>query len=243
MKGKEEVQALKTKTKLEEYFESYMKKRDTGADYDDFSTYINKNRGQKATDGAENIILSAKKGTGALATRGLNRTGYEQYLRDKTESAIKEAQKESLTARDKEAQSLANGYLSYLDTVIKKADTLKRTVTGELVAREIVSPDMAFQYAKERGLSDKDAKSAAKVSYATLKTKVQKELMELAVSYKIDGEVARNMALGLGFTEEDAKWIEIKINNLTSRKPMEEESFDRLENTAGKDSTTDIFRD
>ena len=232
---------MKTKSYLEDYFKKHMKKLDTGATYVDFNTYVDRNSGAYKPEDSINAkgALKAKSTKAKLATGGLLHSGYADYLRVKSEREKQTAKDESLAARDESLAAHAKGYGEYLAGVIKNNEALKRTVTNELISREIVTEEAALRYAMERGLSEKDAKGAASMSYETLKTKLLKDLIKLASTYKIDGETARKMSLAYGITDEDAEFIYSKIKNLSSQE--KEPDYDEITGEADKRSSSDIF--
>ena len=237
---------MKAKSKLEEYFKNYMKEKGETVKHDNFSTYVDREfDSEKAmSDALERSYASSRENNAEnLYSAGLSRSGYADYLREKKLSAYEKEKKALSAERDREVHSYAKNYQSYLDGIIQKNEGLKRTVTNELISKQIVPTLDAVKYAIERGLSAKDAESVAHLSYSTLKTKLRGEIIQLAVSYEIDAVTAENMALAYGLKKDDARDIYIKVLNLTSRTPASDSRFDEYEKESDKNSNTDIFKE
>ena len=191
--------------------------------------------------------LKSKSGYGktaeSLASSGLLRSGYADYINKRSDkiklSSLNEAYtkygssegesirgyNEYIAARQKsDEEALLGSYESYSEVVSKLTDV------------GIVDFDSAYEYAISSGLSEKEAASAADTAVEVIKRGLKESVIKKALSERLSDGETYAFAMGIGLSEADARELAgyVKsMNNLVT--PTDGSSYaDYLKDKASK---------
>ena len=146
-----------------------------------------------------------------LSDRGLSRTGYADWLRERNEEEYRQAAagiREVSAARSKTER---NGYLAYLKEWENAQDELMQKTLSDLAANRVAGISEAYADALSAGLSDDRARLVSRVAPALGKYGGRKlrqgiaGVLAVSLSAGLSGVEAELLARALGIDRADAK--------------------------------------
>lgn len=147
----------------------------------------------------------------ALASLGLGRSGYGEYL---TGLAFAQRQQSIAQAKRDKASALSEGYAAYLSSYEKSKAQNEKSAMSAILSQGIVDKDQAYDLAVTYGLSHGDALRVSQSSVALSAEEKEKEkqalkrqILQKMLSYgfkQADGIV---YAKSFGLSEEEAKTL------------------------------------
>lgn len=164
-------------------------------------------------DAVKNVSLRAdgispvKGAAEALSDAGLLKSGYAAYLKKQADDALAKgyanAAKEYRNSRDTSFKS----YGDYLKNVAEKNAVSYENVYNAIKKKGTVKESEAYEYALEEGLSDADARRAAKTATEETLTALKKKIIAVVQRDGMGREHAIAYAVGQGLPEEFAEEI------------------------------------
>ncbi len=230
----------KEKSSLEEFIKTYISNKlisDTGQSY---TSWVSKNGiNSKAVYESElaeidSDYMRQKSEYGAkaerLASLGLSSGGYSDYLNGKAYSVMqgrKSDAKDRYLENERKNRSEFSDYQlknaqtlsSYLNSVQdqgKKQNSLYSDVVSEISGAGMTDFESAFEYAKNAGLDDALAESAAKTANAEAVKKRRNEIMQAIIKLQMSASQARQYSLGLGLSAEEAEEMALYAKSINS---------------------------
>ena len=172
-------------------------------------------------DGALQIALTerAKKspayGAAAeeLSDRGLARTGYADWLREKNEKEYREAAAAIREKNGAESGKRKSGYLSYLKEWENAQDELMQKTLSHLASTRVSGISEAYADALAAGLSDDRARLVSQVAPILAKYGTRKlrqgiaGVLSVSLSAGLSGDEAKRLARAFGIDESDAETL------------------------------------
>lgn len=171
-------------------------------------------------DGEAERSLATKRAVGSpdygaaaetLSDRGLSRTGYAKYLRERNEAAYRSgvgAIREKNVVREANNRS---GYLAYLKQWERDQDELMRKTLSSLAESKVPGVDDAYADALSAGLSDDRAQIVARIAPAIGQYGARRlgegiaGVLSVSVRAGLSGAEAELLARACGISESDAK--------------------------------------
>lgn len=213
----------KVKT-LEELVKKYLDGKPTLGTPDTYDTYKHKNdlAGAKSySDAAAKLYASSKRNSSSFGAnnrkinnKGLQNSGYSAYIdslaKSSLNSELNSLELDHLSSVTKSRQS----YQSYLDKYRDKLERTKRSVMSHLVGNDVVDLDTAVAYGISAGLSKEDAALVGQSAYEVTKQKVFNKLIEQTVTLGLDKDGAKELAIRMGVSEEDASGFADEIDEM-----------------------------
>ena len=204
---------MKLETTLDKILKDAKSKSETNAP-DSYESYKRKN-GIEAQNGyaaAVGALYAAMKknlasygvNSGKLANKGLQNSGYADYIDSLSESKFKSGLGKTRAEYISRENDAKLGYAGYLEEYRDKQAALKKSVMSYLVDNDVVSLDTAIEYGIGAGLSREDAEQIGKSAYELTKQKVFNSVLEQTVQLGLDKEGARQLAVKMGVSESDA---------------------------------------
>jgi len=211
-------------TTLEDFLSKYLKnqKSKNGADtYEEYKNKIGANYNTVYGRGMQSLYVDALKSSPSykqnyanLENKGLQNSGYKEYLADKNAN-LYEAKAYSLAAaRNNSASKTARGYLEYLEKYENEQTRKTKSVMTHLIENSVVDPEIALSYAIGQGLSEEDATAVVKSAYSINRQKVLNSILEQTVSLGLDRDGAVLLAKKMGITDSDAEKIGYEVEEL-----------------------------
>ena len=149
------------------------------------------------------------KNAEALGQTGLLSGGYSEYLKG---LAYQDMQKQKTNARRDYEGALRDAYKSYgeyLDSKAKTQQSLINDTIDAITGESILDYDAAYRFAVTRGLSEVDAKAAAKSAVDEVTRAVKTRVISAIVAQGLTREGAVSYAIAMGLSPEVAKELEI----------------------------------
>ena len=199
---------------LSDFIKNYLKGKKKTDDSDGYEVWAANNLSDSV--GISGALRSVKTGelksspkygklAENLARGGLNSGGYSKFIKDR---AAEERRESENAAYEKSANDSAKAVASYESYLKEKNEAyeklLKRTVS-EISSYNVMNIDEAIEIAKERGLSDKDAESAAKTATDAVRRRLRKTVSERIISQRLTESQTYDYARSLGLSEIDAR--------------------------------------
>ena len=159
-----------------------------------------------------------------LGSAGLGGSGYSEYLKG---LAYLDMQKQKKGAREDYEGALKDAYKSYadyLESSAKRQQSLLSDTVKAITSESILDFDAAYRFAVTRGLSESDAKAAAKTAVDEVSRAVKARVISTIVSEGLTREGAVSYALALGLSSEIAEELGVFAETLLNSKPKESES-------------------
>ena len=191
---------------------------------DTYEDYIRKNglldmRGYADAVGA--LYAASKKNLASygvqsreLSAKGLQNSGYASYIDELAKSGFLSGLDKINDTYAKREQSAKAGYVSYLDKYDEKTSRLKRSVLSHLVKNGVTDINTAIAYGVSAGLSSEDAAAIGNSAYRVTRQKVFNSILEQTVRLGLDSDGARQLAIKMGISEEDAEAFATEIQEL-----------------------------
>lgn len=171
--------------------------------------------GNPSRDGYYNELAESKKarqfkdtsyGVSAesLATDGLLKSGYADYLKSVTEKDKGLADKKARSGYLSASAKNKSGYLKYIDDYNKAQAELTDTLIEKLANELIFDEAEAFRLAIGHGISEKSATESVPFYINSAKDKAVKRAIEYATSKNMSASGAKNYALSIGLDDRAA---------------------------------------
>ena len=148
---------------------------------------------------------------GAVAERvnsiGLSKAGYSEYLKSAAENAYKRSVKEATDKRDAIDTENEAAYRSYSEAYDKDQAEKLRRVISTLAATDKLDYGAMLKLGVESGLSEKNAKAAAKAGYESVLSKLRRIALSTVEENGHDFEDAYNYGISLGLPEDEALYL------------------------------------
>jgi hypothetical protein len=215
---------LKKVKTLEELVKKYLDGKPTLGTPDTYDTFKYKNDllGAKSySDAAAKLYASSKRNFSSFGANnrkinnnGLQNSGYSAYIdslaKNSLKSDLNSIKSDYLSSATKSRQS----YQNYLEKYKDKLERTKRSVMSHLVSNDVVDLDTAVAYGISAGLSKEDASLVGQSAYEVTKQKVFNKLIDKAVTLGLDKNGAKELAIRMGVSEEDASSFADEIDEM-----------------------------
>ena len=233
---------MKNTNSLEDFIKTYVTNKILSESKESYASWLKKNCVnskaiyEKDLIGAETAYEKSKSEYGdraeRLASIGLSSGGYSDYLNGK---AYEEMQKSKESAKDRylenERQNAAGydkyskaydesryaaikDYATMITDMNEKQSSLYTGVIKDVSAAGITDYDTAFIYAKNAGLDDEYAASAAKTATEEAKRERNSMIMETVITKNMTESQARQYALSLGLSSDESEKIAVYARNI-----------------------------
>lgn len=209
---------------LKEIEKMYLKSNPTLGMADSYDLYKYKNglnTAKSYSDAVSSLYAASKKNLASygannriLNNKGLQNSGYSEFLDDNAKSSFEygaKALKDSYDAKDNENRL---SYASYLEKYKEKNQSVKDSVMSHLVSNDIVDLSTAVAYGMNAGLSYDDAKAIGQSAYRITKQKILNDILKQTASLGLDREGAKMLALKMGLATSDAEEIANEVSEL-----------------------------
>ena len=144
----------------------------------------------------------------AISDRGLDRSGYADYLRDKNEETYRKAA--AGIAEQNAARDAGKGYLAYLKDWETAQDKLMKKTLSNLASTRVTNISDAYADALSAGLTDDRARLVSRVAPSLGKYGTRRlrqgiaGVLAVSLSAGLSGAEAELLARAFGIPEEDA---------------------------------------
>ena len=144
-----------------------------------------------------------------LSDRGLDRSGYADYLREKNEETYRRASAE--VAERNAERDTGKGYLAYLKDWENAQDKLMKKTLSNLASTRVTNISDAYADALSAGLTDDRARLVSRVAPSLGKYGTRRlrqgiaGVLTVSLSAGLSGAEAELLARAFGVPEEDAK--------------------------------------
>ena len=183
-----------------------------------YKEWLSRNGASTDPDGIKNAATAYAKGSpdyGAAAERvsdrGLSRTGYAQYLREKNEETYRAALGKIKRQNDERESRNRNGYLSYLTQWEQQQDELMQKTLHSLAEQKVSGISDAYADALEAGLTDDRAAVVSRLApvvgrYGTRRLgEGISGVLAVSLQAGLSGADADLLARACGISSSDAK--------------------------------------
>lgn len=143
----------------------------------------------------------------SLAETGLSKSGYSDYVNSKAYSEYQKRKQGALSDYTQNEAHNKSSYASYLDKLSKEKDTLYKNTEKEIIDKNILDFNDAYDYAIGLGIDVDDASKIAKRSTDYTRNQLKTEIGKLVISSKLSKSEARAYALFRGLSEKEADEI------------------------------------
>ena len=191
---------------------------------DTYEDYIRKNGliGMRGYADAVGTLYAASKkklssygiNNREISNKGLQNSGYASYIDEMAKSGFASGLDKINDTYAQKKQDAELGYLSYLEKYNDKTSRLKKSVLSHLVKNGVTDVNTAIAYGVSAGLSSEDAAAIGKSAYELTRQKVFNSILEQTVRLGLDSEGARQLAVKMGVSDEDAKSFAEEIQEL-----------------------------
>ena len=168
----------------------------------------------------------------SLAKLGLTASGYSDYL---SANAYSTMQKRKAGARDKFAENEAknrSGYTSYLNEIIDKEGKAYKSIVSAITSQGIMNYEEAYNYAVGAGLSEENAKLAAKTASDMVRRDVREKVIKTIIAQNFNKKQAKEYALALGLDESDADELASYAGEINEYVHFDDDYLEYLKNKA-----------
>lgn len=189
---------------------------------------------------ANTDYMKSKTGYGSIAEslskRGLTGSGYSDYIaasaytdyqksKDRAAAEYSENERKNLKGYsdyvkgiEKNESELAKDYIGYLVDLSKgSSDTSFMDTITNIGKQSITDYDTAYKIAIQSGLSEEVAASVAEIGTTIVKNGIKTKIMDRVVEFTMTEAEAREYALSLGLSIEDADEIAEYAKNINDR--------------------------
>ena len=167
-----------------------------------------------------------------LAEIGLSSSGYSDYLNAGAYSAMQKSKDyaknryienenknargyaDYLKSKESEKDNLLKDYIGILNSMDKEQSTLYGNVIKNIASAGITDYETAYGYASNIGLSEELADSAARTATDEARRTRDTKIMETVISRTMTESQAKQYALSMGLTEEEANRIATYAKNI-----------------------------
>ena len=201
--------ATKTQT-LEDFVENYIQNKINSNAEKTYAGWVianGVNSDKILSDDVRKLTLDYRKDNGdygilaeKLHGMGLSSSGYSNYLNEKAYSDMKSG---IADAKKQFAQNEQENLVRYADYT----DAQKKKFTGIVNSIEnagMIDFDSAYEYAVNSGLSENDAKMAAKTANDIVRKRLKDSIMKTVISKNLTKQQTLQYALSLGLNKDDA---------------------------------------
>ena len=174
--------------------------------------------------GTERVKGSPDYGAAAetIIDRGLSKTGYADYLREKNEEAYRAATEANRAQNDAREAGNRSGYLAYLKKWESDQDDLMQKTLSHLAETRVTGSDAAYADALSAGLTEDRAKIVSRVAPAVGRYGMRRlregiaGILTVSVSAGLSGAEAELLARACGVSAADAKKLRQTIESKPS---------------------------
>ena len=206
---------MKSSTTFEEFVENYIENKKRANSPDSYRDWIISNgvNSEKLYSEAIRDIsgdynrAKSEYGTRAekLSSLGLSSSGYSDYLGGKAYSEMQKRKEGARSAYSENERKNLSGYQKYLKEKSDEVTRLYDSVVSEITASKIINYDEAYKYAKNAGLDDETAASAAKKASDAAHKSLRDEVINTIIVRNFEDSQAREYALAMGLSELEAE--------------------------------------
>ncbi len=204
----------KAEKTLEEFISEYIANKVKSNSKDSYEAWLRSNgiNAEKIyTDSIKEIeadyktkLASYGSEAEAVAKLGLSGSGYSDYINGKAYSEMQREKSKARSIYSENSVKNERGYQNYINAYnkeqLEKFDDVVKTINRN----DIIDYETAYKYAVSQGLSDDDAKAAAKIASDTAKKALKDYVMKIIVNNGLSETEAKEFAIGLGLSEEEA---------------------------------------
>jgi hypothetical protein len=212
---------------LEEFVKNYINNKSKADKKTGYADWINLNGINSEgiyRDSLKDIngdYIRAKSEYGTLAERlgqlGLSSGGYSDYLNGKAYSEMQKRKAGAKSAYSENERKNRKGYGEYIEKLEKEArDTYENTVAS-ITKAGIMNYDDAYAYAIGAGLTEENAVLAAKSAGDAVRKQVWNNAIKTVIEKSYNEKQAREYALLLGLSEEEANELGEYASKINSR--------------------------
>lgn len=211
-------------TNLEELVKKYLNSGKAIGTPDSYNLYKYKNglSGAKSYSDAvgslyassERSLSSFGKNNREINNKGLQNSGYSEYIDDLAERSFKSGLESLRKSYEENEAKARSSYASYLEKYKDKTSSVKKSVMSHLISNDVVDLNTAIAYGISAGLSKEDAAMVGQSAYDVTKQKVFNKILEQTVSLGLDKEGARMLALKMGVSDKDADIFADEVSKL-----------------------------
>jgi len=146
-----------------------------------------------------------------LIDRGLFRTGYVDYLRDRNEKVYRRTIDGIRGQNDARESGNRTGYLSYLKRWEDEQDALMQKTLSDLAENKVTQIDDAYADALAAGLTDERARLVSRIAPSVARYGMRRlsgeisGILAVSLSAGLSGDEAELLARACGVSESDAK--------------------------------------
>lgn len=227
---------------LEEFVKTYIQNKVKSSSADSYADWLKANgvNAEKIySDSIRDITADyerAKSEYGnkaeSLAKLGLTASGYSDYLSANAYSAM---QKRKAGARDKYAENEASnrsGYAKYLNEITEGESKAYKSIVSAITNEGILDYEEAYNYAVGAGLSEENAKLAAKTASDMVRRDVRERVIKTIIAQNFNKKQAKEYALALGLDENDAEELAKYASEINEYSYFGDDYLEYLKNKA-----------
>ena len=233
---------MSTSPTLEDFVKTYIQNKAKSSSKESYSDWLISNgiNSEKIySDSIRDITGDyerAKSGYGSLgeslAELGLTASGYSDYL---AANAYSTMQKRKMGAKNKYAENEAenrSGYSNYLREISDAASKAYKSVVTAISNEGIMDYEKAYNYAVGAGLSEDDAKLAAKTASDIVRKSIRQSIIKAIVSKGFNKKQAKDYSLALGLSEAEAEELGKYAAEINEYEHFDSEYLEYLKNKA-----------
>jgi polyhydroxyalkanoate synthesis regulator phasin len=223
---------------LEEFIKTYVENKAKRESPESYADWLMKNgvNAEKILSDRTSIINSdyakALSGYGknaeALSGLGLTASGYSDYLKGKAYSVMQSQKQKAISDYTESLRKNASEYSDYMTKITSETNEKIRKTVNDIVKKGFINYEDAYNYAVTVGLSEDDAKAAAKGGSDSARTELKREVMKAIKNSALNKNEAYNYALGVGLTKEEAAILASYADNMNKYFDLSDEEIDRI---------------
>ena len=230
---------------LEEFIKTYVENKAKRESPESYADWLMKNgvNAEKILSDRTSIINSdyakALSGYGAgaesLSRLGLTGSGYSDYIKGRAYSVMQGEKQKAISDYTENIRKNASGYSEYISKITSENNEKIRKTVNDIVKKGFINYDDAYNYAVTVGLSEEDAKAAAKGGSDSAREELKHEVMKAIKNSALTKNEAFNYALGVGLTNEEAAILADYADKMNQYFDLPDDVIDRiLEEINGK---------
>lgn len=157
-----------------------------------------------------------------ITDRGLSRTGYADYLREKNEKAYRTVVDANRVSNQAREAGNRRGYLAYLQNWESDQDALMEKTLSHLAETRVTGSDAAYADALAAGLTENRAKIVSRVAPTVSRYGMRRlregiaGILAVSVSAGLSGVEAELLARACGVSSADAKKLRQTVESPSS---------------------------
>ena len=225
---------------LEDFIKTYVENKAKHESAESYADWLSKNgvNAEKILSDRTNVINSdyAKaisgygKNAESLSRLGLTGSGYSDYMKGRAYSVMQSEKQKALSVYADNVKKNASGYSDYVSKITSETNEKIRKTVNDIVAKGFINYEDAYNYAVTIGLSEDDAKAAAKGGSDSARSELKYEVMKAIKNSALNKNEAYNYALGVGLTKEEAAILASYADNMNKYFDLSNDEIDRIIN-------------